>query len=106
MRKQLKFRIRKSTAFWATLLGVGTVVDLYLIRKGYFEDTLTHNGRVWTGTLPTSHPVRRWVGRGLWIAGGVWVVNHFAFGPHDNGPVHRFMVNLILEAKSDGQAER
>lgn len=104
MRKKLALRIRKSTAFWVTLLGVGTAADLYLIRKGYFEDTLTHHGRVFTGTMPGSHPVRRWIGRTMWIAGAVWIVNHFAFGPHNNGPVHRFMVNLILETKSDVEA--
>ncbi len=92
----MKRKIKKSAAFWTLLVGAGTAADLYCLRKGMYEDTLTHHGRRVTWTHAEASTRSKWIGRAVWILTAVWVVNHFAFGPHENGRVHRFVVDNLL----------
>jgi hypothetical protein len=87
----------KSSTFWASWIIAGAVVDVYCLRKGLYKHTLTHKGRIWTGVHPEAGPRQKWAARAGWIAAAAWTVNHFAFGPHEDGRVHRFVVDFFAE---------
>jgi hypothetical protein len=84
---------KKSTVFWSGYVATGILADGYFLRKQMFEDTLTHNGRRAAGIHPEAHPIRRRVGQAVIIGFCIWVANHFAFGPHSDGRIHRFVVD-------------
>jgi hypothetical protein len=89
---------KKSTVVWTGYLALGLALDGYLLREGKFEDTLTHYGRRYTGVHPAKSPARKLAGQAVIIAGCVWVANHFAFGPHENGRIHRLVVDGLAKA--------
>ena len=97
-------RPKKSTILWTSLIAVGVVADSYLLREGKFEDTLTHYGRKWTGVHPATSPWRKRAGQVFWISLCAWTANHFAFGPHSEGRLHRIVVDTFAKEKVSDNA--
>lgn len=98
---------KKSTVLWAAWIASGVALDAYLLRKSRFEETLTGNGRRYTGIHPARSTVQKRIGQAFWIGFCVWIANHFAFGPHSNGRLHRFVVDAFsksLELTDDAEA--
>ena len=82
--------------FWSVWVTAGVVADINAVRQGKFEDTLTHNSRRITFQHPTRPQAQRHAGRVLVGLATLWTFNHIALGPHNNGRMHRFVVDRVL----------
>jgi hypothetical protein len=89
---------RRYTAAWigwlAITAGGFAALEGYALRHGEYENTLSVHTRRVIGI----HPRKPWhpVGRMAIVCAAAWTVNHIAFGPHSDSPLHRAMIDRMV----------